>query len=865
MLQVSSLFSKSRNVCLLSFITVSLIFFFVVMAGEVYPFGDQCILRTDMYHQYAPFFSELRDKLRSGESLSFTWNLGLGVNFTAIIVYYLASPLNLLVAFVSEDHVIEFMTVLIIVKAGLAGASMAYYLKANAPENGAGAYLFSLFYGLSGYICAYYWNLMWLDAVLMFPITVLGAERLIKGRSGILYGAALGFSIFSNYYISILICIFLVFYFFLYSLAVLGTDIRQFFKAGIRFTAWSLLAAGLASVMLLPEIYAFTLTASSSNEFPKVYTDYFSLLSELARHLPMVETEQGLDHWPNIYCGTGVLFLIVLYVSNRRIPLREKAAYIAVAFFMLAGFAINVLNFIWHGMHYPNSLPARQSFIYIFLILFMCFRAWENIGCMTKREIVRAFAVSMILILFWQDTAEDDAFPFGSFYMALVLTAAYALFMHMFRSGRTRRRLIGAAVFMTALIELSANTAYTSITTTSRKAYTDDNADVRILTAEAEGLSDGFYRMERSQRKSKDDGAWLNFPSASLFSSMANADCSDFFRRLGCEASTNAYSITGSTPLVDMLLGINYELNTDAYQETGISRIISASGHTNLYENTYALSPGFVMPQKMASEWMIDSDDPALVQNSLCDALKTEQILIPVYNGGSSVDGECAVTISETGLYYAYEENFDAGDITVSRPAKKKTYTNLDRSYFMELGKCERGELITFTAENKGYDPGIIIYRLNENALKSIYEALSPGELKISAFGDDYIRGSVTVDTDALGYSYDRASMLMTIPYDEGWRVYVDGEETEIYKGLGTFISFYVSGGVHDIELKYFPKGLKAGAAISLISLMILAGAAALQYGPGRRRKTETLDDALADGDDHALTDGDNQGLKMDN
>ena len=853
MLQVSSLFSKSRNVCLLSFITVSLIFLFVTIAGEVYPFGDQCILRTDMYHQYAPFFSELRDKLRSGGSLNFTWDLGLGVNFVAIIAYYLASPLNLLVAFVSEDHVIEFMTVLIVVKAGLSGASMAYYLKANSPKNGAGAYLFSLFYGLSGYICAYYWNLMWLDAVLVFPIIVLGAERLIKGRSGILYGVALGFSIFSNYYISILICIFLVFYFFLYSLAILGTDIRQFFKAGIRFAAWSLLAAGLASVMLLPEIYAFTLTASSSNEFPKVYTDYFSLLSELARHLPMVETEQGLDHWPNIYCGTGVLFLIVLYVSNRRIPLREKAAYIAMAFFMLAGFAINVLNFIWHGMHYPNSLPARQSFIYIFLILFMCFRAWENTGCMTKREIVRAFAVSMILILFWQDTAEDDAFPFGSFYMALVLTAAYALFMHMFRSGRTRRRLIGAAVFMTALIELSANTAYTSITTTSRKAYTDDNADVRILTAEAEGLSDGFYRMERSQRKSKDDGAWLNFPAASLFSSMANADCSDFFRKLGCEASTNAYSITGSTPLVDMLLGINYELNTDAYQETGISRIISASGHTNLYENTYALSPGFVMPQKMASEWMIDSDDPALVQNSLCDALKTEQILISVYNGGSSVDGECAVTISETGLYYAYEENFDAGDITVSRPAKKKTYTNLDRSYFMELGKCERGELITFTAENKGYDPGIIIYRLNENALKSIYEILSPGELKISALGDDYIRGSVTVDTDALGYSFNRASMLMTIPYDEGWRVYVDGEETEIYKGLGTFISFYVSGGVHDIELKYFPKGLKAGAAISLISLMILAGTAVLQYGPGRLRKTE------------GAYDGDNQGLKMDN
>ena len=69
----------------MSFITAVLIMAAVIVASGTFPFGDQCILRTDMYHQYAPFFSELRNKLQNGGSLKFTWDLGLGVNFVAII------------------------------------------------------------------------------------------------------------------------------------------------------------------------------------------------------------------------------------------------------------------------------------------------------------------------------------------------------------------------------------------------------------------------------------------------------------------------------------------------------------------------------------------------------------------------------------------------------------------------------------------------------------------------------------------------------------------------------------------------------------------------------------------------------------
>ena len=56
----------------------------------IFPFGEESFLRTDMYHQYAPFFSEFQDKLSRGGSLLYSWNIGMGVNFSALYAYYLA-------------------------------------------------------------------------------------------------------------------------------------------------------------------------------------------------------------------------------------------------------------------------------------------------------------------------------------------------------------------------------------------------------------------------------------------------------------------------------------------------------------------------------------------------------------------------------------------------------------------------------------------------------------------------------------------------------------------------------------------------------------------------------------------------------
>ena len=106
---------------------------YVVMlaAAGVYPFGDQCVLHVDMYHQYCPFFTEFVNKLQSGDSLLYSFNVGLGSDFVALYAYYLASPLNWLLIIWPSAYVIEFMTLVIVLKVAGCGLTMFYYLKGH--------------------------------------------------------------------------------------------------------------------------------------------------------------------------------------------------------------------------------------------------------------------------------------------------------------------------------------------------------------------------------------------------------------------------------------------------------------------------------------------------------------------------------------------------------------------------------------------------------------------------------------------------------------------------------------------------------------------------------------------------------------
>ena len=131
---ISRMVSHRSFPYVMAFLMPFIICVVICIGNGVYPFGDNCILHIDMYHQYCPFFTEFLHKLRTGGSLQYSWNLGLGSDFVSLYAYYLASPLNFLIVLCPKHYVIEFMTILVLAKIALCGLTFFLFLKYHFPK-----------------------------------------------------------------------------------------------------------------------------------------------------------------------------------------------------------------------------------------------------------------------------------------------------------------------------------------------------------------------------------------------------------------------------------------------------------------------------------------------------------------------------------------------------------------------------------------------------------------------------------------------------------------------------------------------------------------------------------------------------------
>ena len=792
----------------------------------IFPFGEECFLRTDMYHQYAPFFSEFQYKLTHGGSLLYSWDIGMGVNFSALYAYYLASPMNWLVALCPRQFLIEFMTVLIVIKTGLSGLSFTWYLRKHTGTREFGSCFFGIFYALSGYMAAYSWNIMWLDCILLFPVILFGLERLVKEKKGMVYCIALGLSILSNYYISIMICIFMVIYAAVLVILYPPKKGKEFAATAGRFTLYSLLAGGLAAVVLLPEIYALQATASGNFDFPKTVSSYFSIFDMIARHMGNVQTEIGLDHWPNIYCGVAVLMLLLLYLGNKNIKIKEKAVYFSLLLFFYASFSVNVLNFIWHGFHYPNSLPCRQSFIYIALVLVMCYKAYLELKNTPWKHIVMAFwGAAAFVILAEKLVDNEEQFHFAVFYAAILFLALYTGCIYLYHSRKWCRDGVLLAVLGLVFCESAVNMAVTSIPTTSRTAYVKDNEDTMLLADSIR--SSVFYRIEKGESRTKNDGAWMNFPSASLFSSVASAAMSDFFKSVGCESSTNAYSVKGSTPFIDALFATRYGIYPDQQPADGLKEQIGRQGSMWFYENKYTLPVGFVMPQDMETNWVLDSGNPANVQNDLSSVLGVSNLLVPAE--GVSEGKKFTFTADASGDYYVYVTNKKVEEVSAEIGERSLSFDNVDRGYFLELGYLPKGQEVILQSKTDG-NPAMQaeIWRFDPEAMEEIYQCLSQSPLELSSWTDTGLAGSINTP--------EGGTMFTSIPYDKGWKIWVDGTAVSGRPVFDAFLGVDLEPGEHKIRLSYEPQGLKTGAVITGVSAAAVAALAVCGWMKNKKK-----------------------------
>ena len=175
---------------------------------KIFPFGENSILKSDLYQQYINFLCYLREVLLHRKSIVISWNMGLANNFYTTFAYYLMSPLNLFVVFFNSNNMDIFVELVTGIKIVLMANFMVLYLDKSYKYKSYESILFGLIYAFSSYVICYSFHIMWLDCVYMLPIVLLFVDKYIE--TGKIYPLvlSLSYSILTNYYIGYIVAFF---------------------------------------------------------------------------------------------------------------------------------------------------------------------------------------------------------------------------------------------------------------------------------------------------------------------------------------------------------------------------------------------------------------------------------------------------------------------------------------------------------------------------------------------------------------------------------------------------------------------------------------------------------------------------------
>lgn len=838
---------RTRLWCIAAFFAPFLLMWIGFAIFEVFPFGNKQILVQDAWHQYYPFLVELRSKLINGESLFYTWNNGLGTNFLALAAYYLASPLNLLLPLFPEENLQVFFTVMVTVKMGLASAFTAFALQKAFHRCDPTSAVFGCCYGLCAFFMGYYWNIMWLDSVALLPLVALGVVSLVREGKFKLYVVALALSLICNFLMGLYVCIFTFFFFFV---ACFCSRIgwKTAFKRFVQIGVYTLIATAMTAFLLLPVLMSLQNTYGISTAAPewKLKESFVEVLGNFAAFGGPTDRE-GL---PNLYTGLSCVLLGALYVVSDKVSKRQKACALGLLVFLILSLNISVIEYVWNGFHTTNMLPYRFSFLVSFVLAAMAFRVLPELleELPPWKYMLMAGTAAVLLTLCWFTHGTVITLANGAVLLAYI-GVAFLL--------RERRRHMVLLLCLIFFGEMVANViiGISTVRVTTANSFPANREEVTaLLDTIAEG-DDSFYRLECVPRQTLNDPSMLGYRGVSTFSSLANVNVTYVNEKLGIASypAGNRYANNYiATPVTNAFLGLKYFLVKNRYAEDSLYLTeIAAVGNTTAYRNEAALPLGFMADQSMGKK--PKGGNTYEIQNSLfSNATGRKDKVFQVLDNIHPDPNNLKVTGSKLGSYtYTLVDKAQSGtmkyDCEIPRDGQIYVYIDCNEASSLEVlcgeqstkftmsarpdafcvGNYQQGDVVSFCWDvgkdvKDKYQMKIYVAMLNEDVFGKGMEILSDETLQVTEFAADRIKGTIEVKED--GYFYT------SVPYEQGWTLYVDGEEQEITPWEDAFIALEdLEAGTHEIEMRFVPAGFKLGAAVTVSGIILFAAAIVLE------------------------------------
>lgn len=797
-------------------ILIILVFFYI---NNITPFGSKDFTVIDFYHQYFPMTSELINRILNFKTLLFSFNGSLP--FIRNLYNYLSSPFNILLL-PFKDNLSTGFSLLIAIKAILASTTICYYLTKNI-KNSILSIPISISYGFSSYYIAYHWNIMWLDGMIFLPLIILGLEKIIKENKSLLYIITLSISIFSNYYIGYMICIFTFIYFQFYYLLNYKFNIKDFLIKFKNYILYSIISIGIISIVVIPIYFSLSSISATKDTFPSIFETEFNIINFILNNFSLSKPTALISEnipLPNTSSSLLIFILIPLFFINKNINKKEKILYALLLLTLFLCMHNTFINFIWHGFHFPNDLPYRQSFIYIFITIIIAYKSLINIKYINTKKLLITLTVFILLIILSKIIKFDNL----QNKVLIINTILLIIYFTILIINIKNKKYTQFALITIVAIETCISCVYNIKPDHNGKDLDNSIKNYQyiknILPQENE-----FYRIEKIKRDTYNDPALNNYYGISVFSSMTYEDISKIQRKLGNGSNNiNSYYYNLQTPIYNSMFNIKYLVGKFNYNKN----FYKENKNEGIKEYKYPLSIAYKVNNNIKN-WDTSSNNPFTVQESFIKEstgfdnmfnklnINFKDIVPEITNNGYFINSRiCSINLENdrNGDVYLYIDSNNLSSVLVNG---ESYFIATNEPYIINLGYFSKYDDINvtmyFSYGDTSYNEfNIYAYSFNENNFKKAYNSLNDEILNISSFKENHIKGYINLKESGV--------IFTSIPYDNSWKIKVDNKYIDFYKIGESYIGFNLNEGYHNIEFIYKTKGLKTGAIISTISLI---------------------------------------------
>lgn len=793
-------------------------FLIIFIAKKIYPFGDYTIAFSDMQAQIIDFYYHFRNTIFGNGSLLIDFNTSWGMNFFGHLVYYITSPFTLITLIVPRVDVYKCVSIITFLKFLTASLTSLYFFKYYFKKiNSWGQIAISLMYTFCGFGLVLYQITMWMDMFYMFPLLVIGIKKVLDLEDTKWYLLTLVICLITSFYLTLITLIFVFLISYLYLRIIKKENTK---KALVSLGLTTVLGLLISCIFLLPTFNQILSSERTAVELAGILNSKFGNLADKIHYF--------------LYSGLSIALSIRL-IAKYKEHKKEVKFFVLSMILLLIPVFVEPVNLLVHlGSYY--SFPVRYNFIILFGLIVASAYYLNNYDKneleYSLKNITYVGIVVITLFVLYHTIINYYGLQYAVYSLSInegmtifwVMVGAMAFVIMLFLllpSLVPNRNRLCIYVFIFVSIT-SFGYAYNYIGIDKSLEFNTSVQEGYISLNQDKYREDNFA-IKVTKEVNINGGNVANTPYAYSFTSLTEEQSRLNFRYLGYSLKPNVNSSVGGTYFTDTLLGYKYLIATNKVQNEYYTRL--PNNYYNYYEFEPDISYGYLLDEKNIPE--VKEASAFVNQNNiykgwydenLFDVLEFDTLIQKGtnYEAKLSIKDKRSVYLELLYDYTAYINNEINGlvDVYVNDEKIYKGFPTADDNGLLYIGTFENEEVVVKikakgTAEVKYFNVGVMD---SSKWLKFTEEQKTPD------YDIEFDRNKINIDIES---NEEGKVLFIPINYTDGYTMQINGETREITKVFGNYIGIKLEKGENDIEIKFVPKGLKLGAIITIVSIIL--------------------------------------------